>query len=526
MTVRLTACAILVTTIAHRAALAATATFAPVGPVTVPSGTSVQFDVTVAVESLAQFDGADIIIGSNTATDIGFTYSAAWTAAFANVTTPFFDTGFYAQDVFVGGNNATPVGASLLLGTITIDTTGMTPGAYQVKIDHTVDFDISALALQGTKDFLLGTATFNIACAVSAECDDGLFCNGTETCVAGICQSGTPPAVDDGVPCTIDACDETNDVVVHTPSDALCDNGVFCDGVETCHATLGCQSGPPADCTALDGQCVVGTCNAVTDLCEAVPANEGGACDDGVPCTQDVCQGGVCVGTNIAQITVQLEIDGLAPLTNVTRDVTFTITECPATVDTRVVPVTFSSGLGTAVLTNVNTAATWLSAREGHTLTRRAPVAFTTCTPTVDLTGAGALVSGDFQALATAQDGLVDIEDFGILAHNFGLPVTPGGADAATGADATGDGLQNADDFAVLQQNFFLTGDAADGCPGGAPGPIPAPSPRPDATPNAAPDATAEPRPNPTTKPRTPRGATATARPDTQPATTGGAIRR
>ncbi len=87
-------------------------------------------------------------------------------------------------------------------------------------------------------------------CTTPAECDDGLFCNGAEACVANTCQPGTPPILDDGVGCTIDGCDETNDIVTHAPDNGLCpDNSVFCDGLESCDLVLDCiSSGTP--CTA------------------------------------------------------------------------------------------------------------------------------------------------------------------------------------------------------------------------------------------------------------------------------------
>ncbi len=47
------------------------------------------------------------------------------------------------------------------------------------------------------------------ACTADAECDDGLFCNGVETCVASACAAGTPPDCDDGIACTRDLCSET-----------------------------------------------------------------------------------------------------------------------------------------------------------------------------------------------------------------------------------------------------------------------------------------------------------------------------
>jgi hypothetical protein len=42
---------------------------------------------------------------------------------------------------------------------------------------------------------------------VDGDCDDGDACNGTETCLAGVCQPGTPLVCDDGNACTDDTCD-------------------------------------------------------------------------------------------------------------------------------------------------------------------------------------------------------------------------------------------------------------------------------------------------------------------------------
>jgi hypothetical protein len=64
-------------------------------------------------------------------------------------------------------------------------------------------------------------------CTGDAECDDGLFCNGAETCVDGVCTDGTNP-------CDTDAtCDEDADtcVIEGCMSDADCGIGEFCDVV-------------------------------------------------------------------------------------------------------------------------------------------------------------------------------------------------------------------------------------------------------------------------------------------------------
>ncbi len=61
-------------------------------------------------------------------------------------------------------------------------------------------------------------------CTADADCDDGLFCNGAETCVAEACVAGTDP-------CDGGECDEENDqcVAAGCTSDADCADGEFCD---------------------------------------------------------------------------------------------------------------------------------------------------------------------------------------------------------------------------------------------------------------------------------------------------------
>ena len=148
--------------------------------------------------------------------------------------------------------------------------------------------------------------------ASDGNCDDGQFCNGTETCDAVLdCQAGTAPSTDDGVACTDDSCDEGADVIVNAVNNGNCDDGAFCNGAETCDAGSGCQAGaaPSTDdgvaCTddscdedtdsivnvASDGNCDDGafcngaeTCNAAIG-CEAATS----PCDDGVTCTVDGC---------------------------------------------------------------------------------------------------------------------------------------------------------------------------------------------------------------------------------------------
>ncbi len=58
-------------------------------------------------------------------------------------------------------------------------------------------------------------------CSSDAACDDGLFCNGQELCVAGECVAGETP-------CLEDLCDERADACRECAFDADCDDGDDC----------------------------------------------------------------------------------------------------------------------------------------------------------------------------------------------------------------------------------------------------------------------------------------------------------
>jgi hypothetical protein len=123
-------------------------------------------------------------------------------------------------------------------------------------------------------------------CAADADCDDGLFCTGQESCVGGFCVKGPPVLcpVGDTVDCTEDVCDETLKGCVSQPSDARCDDGQFCNGFETCDPVNGCQ--PPSrqpTCNDDGVACTIEVCSEAIKGCAHQPDNT--ACDDGKFCT-------------------------------------------------------------------------------------------------------------------------------------------------------------------------------------------------------------------------------------------------
>jgi hypothetical protein len=122
-------------------------------------------------------------------------------------------------------------------------------------------------------------------CERDADCDDGIFCNGQETCAIpegetrGSCVSGTPPC-DDGIACTIDSCDEAQQACNHEPDHEACDDGLFCTGEEVCVVGVGCEAGDPPDPD--DGvSCTVRTCTE-DDGVRHEPDDS--LCDDGIYC--------------------------------------------------------------------------------------------------------------------------------------------------------------------------------------------------------------------------------------------------
>ncbi len=123
-------------------------------------------------------------------------------------------------------------------------------------------------------------------CFEDSDCDDAVFCNGAETCDAGSCLPGTAPDCDDGIGCTLDSCSAVSDSCVSAADDSACDDGLFCNGAETCNVASGCEAGTdPCDGAA---------CDEAGDTCEAGCSGDS-ECDDGEYCNgQETCSGGDC----------------------------------------------------------------------------------------------------------------------------------------------------------------------------------------------------------------------------------------
>ncbi|MHC5112404.1 MAG: S8 family serine peptidase, partial [Planctomycetota bacterium] len=138
------------------------------------------------------------------------------------------------------------------------------------------------------------------ACNTNGECDDGLFCNGAETCDTGTgsCQPGSDP-------CPGQGCDEVAGCVP-------CNDDGTCDMGEDCNSCPGdCITGSGASCgngicEAADGedcQTCAADCNGVTG---GRPQNRyccgGPGGQNPVPCSDARCTGGGNTCTDVPAV--------------------------------------------------------------------------------------------------------------------------------------------------------------------------------------------------------------------------------
>lgn len=116
------------------------------------------------------------------------------------------------------------------------------------------------------------------ACTAASECDDGLACNGEESCTAGRCTTGMPIRCDDGIACTTDSCSEEMRGCVNRPVDADGDGSAAITCVDARGAALG------TDCNDDDRTITPGAlevCDAAGRDEDCNPATHGGIDVDG-----------------------------------------------------------------------------------------------------------------------------------------------------------------------------------------------------------------------------------------------------
>ena len=122
----------------------------------------------------------------------------------------------------------------------------------------------------------------------AATCTTGSTCFYESTCCKFNCQyvGGTDISCSDNNVCTTgDVCNQVGECIGQAPvTTVACDDGLYCNGADTCaNKTCSAHAGNP--CGA-GGGCAT-TCNEATNSCESTP---GAPCaDDGLGCSDDVC---------------------------------------------------------------------------------------------------------------------------------------------------------------------------------------------------------------------------------------------
>ncbi len=136
------------------------------------------------------------------------------------------------------------------------------------------------------------------------SCDDSDPCTIDDVCSNGTCE-GISFACNQPDVCNIASCDPigTNgncDAITPTNNGGACDDGDPCTVDDMC--SNGTCKGIPIICDQPDA-CNIASCNPVgtNGNCDIItPTNEGGTCDDNNPCTvNDACSNGICAGTPV-----------------------------------------------------------------------------------------------------------------------------------------------------------------------------------------------------------------------------------
>jgi hypothetical protein len=133
-------------------------------------------------------------------------------------------------------------------------------------------------------------------------------------------------------------------VCQHEANDAPCNDGLFCNGGDTCGGgTCSVHSGDPCDGPDGDGSCAE-SCNESADNCTAADP-DGSACNDGDFCTvSDECSGGTCTGEPSPD-------EGCVPTTTTLPDTTTTTV---ADTTTTTLPATTTTLAGETTTTTVS----------------------------------------------------------------------------------------------------------------------------------------------------------------------------
>lgn len=142
-------------------------------------------------------------------------------------------------------------------------------------------------------------------------CDDGSACTTSDVCTGDGTCAGSAITCDDGEACTADSCDPATGCTF-TPTDAACDDGIFCNGPDRCGEDGACSVHGPLPCASFCNE-TLGTCDACASAADCGPQRFGpwSACTFGPTCalsgtrtrsvTTPRCEAGACTFTTIVE---------------------------------------------------------------------------------------------------------------------------------------------------------------------------------------------------------------------------------
>ncbi|MCB9737847.1 MAG: hypothetical protein H6747_01190 [Deltaproteobacteria bacterium] len=127
-------------------------------------------------------------------------------------------------------------------------------------------------------------------------CTSPSQCAATASCLAGNCVVLTLKSCDDANVCTADSCNPSTGACLHTPAldGAVCSDGSKCTLTATCFSGV-CTASKAQSCD--DGDpCTTDVCDPKSGACVSKPDAAGSPCDDGNVCTEgDTCDAaGTC----------------------------------------------------------------------------------------------------------------------------------------------------------------------------------------------------------------------------------------
>ncbi len=128
---------------------------------------------------------------------------------------------------------------------------------------------------------------------LTEELPNGTYCGSDNdqpmTCLNGVCVvrcTNDDQCLQSDNPCVVGECDQQTSRCILVANDSLCDDGQYCNGVETCDLEEGCVNGTPIDCPD-SSECALGICDEEVDACKIDLRHDW--CDDFKVCTTDIC---------------------------------------------------------------------------------------------------------------------------------------------------------------------------------------------------------------------------------------------